>query len=238
MPGEALRIVFEQGALRPGPALAAVQGVLEKQAVPLSGFVLLGAEMSFEAARQKIGATPGFTIKGQGWQFIHGSMSRHHLDFLTIRSETRPSWDDWAGAFIGLDDFVMAWAYDVAYDHWQNAKDPGEYAAIGKDPTNLPMRSNGLPHPLNRMEIDTSNNPGRFVLREGYIEAVGSPMWLGAPFWTFTGADRPAVMAARDLHPQMLGKVMKLTPANACFTRPDGAAGDMQNRLRSLLYRS
>src|SRR5690606_3246620 len=77
--------------------------------------------------------------------------------------------------------------YDVEYDYWQNAKDPLQYEAVGRDYSHLPMRSNGLPPPVERMEIDTSENPGRWIFREGYIEAVGSVMWLVEPFWDYVG---------------------------------------------------
>jgi hypothetical protein len=41
--------------------------------------------------------------------------------------------------------------------------------------------------------VDTSKNPGRRVLREGFIEAIGSPMWLGDLFWGLTGASKDAL---------------------------------------------
>jgi hypothetical protein len=100
------------------------------------------------------------------------------------------AWDDWVPGFAGDADFVMACVVDVDYDHWQNANDPLEYEVVGKSYAHLPLRSNGMPYPLDGMEIDTSRNPGRWCFGMGYIEAVGARMWLAPSFWELTGADR------------------------------------------------
>jgi len=131
----------------------------------------------------------------------------------------------------------MAWLADSEYDHWQNAKDPLQYTAVGKSYAHLPMKSSGLPYPLEQKIIDTSANPGRWRLCDGYYEAVGAVMWLGEPFWQLTGADKTGVENARWLRASKpVPSVTCLQAANECFTTADGASGELQGKLRSLLF--
>ena len=109
-------------------------------------------------------------------------------------------YDAWVMECAGPMNIVMGRTYDDEYDYWQNAKDPALYSTAGRSIEGLPLRSNGFPEPLERLEIDTSRNPGRPVLRGGYIECVGSTMWLGPSFWSLTGADPSAVRAVRWLN--------------------------------------
>jgi hypothetical protein len=131
----------------------------------------------------------------------------------------------------------MAWIMDSEYDHWQNAQDPLEYTAAGKSHANLPMKSNGLPYPLEHKVIDASGNPGRWTFRDGYIEAVGAVMWLGQPFWQLTGATRPEVEKAEWIKiSNVAPSVTRLQAADRCFTMAEGPAGELQRRLRTLLF--
>ena len=85
--------------------------------------------------------------------------------------------------------FVQAWITDLEYDYWQNATDPLEFKAVSRSYEGLPMKSNGLPPPLEQMEIDISLNPGRRIIRVGYVEAVGHKMWFGSLFWSLVQND-------------------------------------------------
>jgi hypothetical protein len=99
------------------------------------------------------------------------------------------------------------------------------------------MKSNGLPFPLEQRVIDTSQNPGRRVLRDGYVEAIGSVMWFGEPFWRLTGASKQAVRTADWLQCEQLNNgVLRVQVADAPFTTGEGASGGLQDRLRSLLF--
>lgn len=122
------------------------------------------------------------------------------------------------------------------YDDWQNAADPLLFKSAGKDIAELPMRSNGLPFPLDQMIVDTSHNPGRRILRNGFIEALGHRMWLGAEFFRrVPGADRAAILAAEWLRPvQQPDGVVEITASDAPFH--DDSSAQLQERLRSLLF--
>jgi hypothetical protein len=131
----------------------------------------------------------------------------------------------------------MAWVVDVDYHHWQNASDPLQYRAVGKPYAHLPMKSNGLPYPLEQMIIDISANPGRWRLRNGYHEVVAAVMWLGNAFWKLTEADRTKIENADWLKvSNSISSVIKVQSADKCFTTADGEEGELQDRLRLLLF--
>jgi hypothetical protein len=101
----------------------------------------------------------------------------------------------------------------------------------------LPMKRSELPPPLDRMEIDTSRNPGRYIVRKSYIEAVGAIMWFGEPFWERTGASKADVLAAEWLQvSEPYPGVLRVQAADRPFSSPDGEIGEAQARLRSLLF--
>jgi len=101
------------------------------------------------------------------------------------------------------------------------------------------MKSNGLPYPLEQRIIDTSKNPGRCILKRGYHEAVGSVVWLGEPFWQLSGAEKSSLAYfdwLRVSHPEQ--NVIRIQSAESCFSGPDAKDGEIQRRLRKLLFPS
>jgi hypothetical protein len=241
MSKEQLTIVFRNGQLSVNLVLNGIMAVLEENRLPLTGFAMYGERTSIMDALSRLrkARRSTFNIVGHGFSFHLASVHNFDLDFLEIASTTgsRITWDEWAQPFIGSDDFIMAWLADSEYEHWQNADDPLQYTSAGKSYEHLPMVSNGLPYPLERRVIDTSANPGRRILRRGYIEVVGAVMWLGEPFWSLTGADRKQVENAPWLevsHPTP--SVIKLQVGEPCFTSAEGAGGQLQAKLRSLLF--
>ena len=148
-----------------------------------------------------------------------------------------PDADRWVAPFIDLPAFREAWLFDMEYAHWQNAEDPLQYTAVGRSYTGLPMKSNGLPYPLEQQGIDISKNPGRRILREGYVETVSAVMWLGEQFWALTGANKQSVLAADWLRCEQLPQgVLRIQASDTPFTTAEGASGDVQDRLRGLLF--
>lgn len=126
--------------------------------------------------------------------------------------------------------------FDEEYDHWQNAEDPLEYEVAGRSMVGLPLKSNGLPAPLDQMIVDVSRNPGRRVLRTGYVEAIGHRMWLGAEFFRrVPGAAREAITAASWLQATELpGGTVELLAQEHPFR--DESTAELQDRLRALLF--
>ena len=141
------------------------------------------------------------------------------------------------GPILGVEGFIQAWVSDVEYDFWQNATDPLEYECVGRPLSGLPMKSNGLPPPLDQMEIDTSGNPGRNVLRQGYIEAIGSTMWLGNLFWERVGVDRFAsisLLESQEFKVYECGRLLKVVTSDKVFS--DDSTLEKQRALRQILF--
>ncbi|WP_226938391.1 hypothetical protein [Pseudomonas putida] len=138
---------------------------------------------------------------------------------------------------LSAEGFIQAWVSDVEYDFWQNATDPLEYECVGRPLSGLPMKSNGLPPPLDQMEIDTSGNPGRNVLRQGYIEAIGSTMWLGNLFWERAGVDRFAstsLLESEGFNVYEFGQFFKIVTSDRTFS--DSSTLEKQRALRRILF--
>jgi hypothetical protein len=145
------------------------------------------------------------------------------------------SWDQWVSPFLGWPNFVQAWAADKEYDHWQNAFDPIQFTTVGRDMSGLKMKSNGLPYPLEQQIVDTSENPGRWEFRKGYIEAIGSLMWIGENLWRAIGENRESELRALDwLHLTEPQKGILRVESDYQFI--DETTASQQNALRSAIY--
>lgn len=174
---------------------------------------------------------------GMSFRFGHVVALKH--SFISIEeviAGSAISWADWVEPFLAVDGFVQAWLSDVEYDYWQNARDPLQYQAVGRSYSNLSMKSNGLPPPLEQVEIDTSSNPGRWALQSGYVEAIGATMWLGMPFWESVGKNRKDALLSEDrLTVRSVGRdIVQVVASEQCFF--DEATKDKQNALRAALY--
>lgn len=133
--------------------------------------------------------------------------------------------------------FVMAWTVDHDYDHWQNVTSTQTYDLEGRDYSQLPLVDNGLPFPLNQMDVDTSNNPGRWVHRHGYVEAVSAQMWFSDRFWKLTGSNWRDLQDVEGIEIEdQGGSVIKMTAYPKLFTSSEGEEADIQGRLRWTLY--
>lgn len=178
-------------------------------------------------------------VEVNGLIFRFGQVSSKKYCFLLIEEKTVNEnlvWDDWVRPFFAMDSFLQAFVADSEYDFWQNAKDPMEYELAGRDYTGLPMKDNGLPPPLQRMEIDISKNPGRWSLQSGYIEAVGATMWLGESFWKNVNKDKKECIEDTIwVDVELLGDgVVKLVSSQNSFR--DESTSDTQNKIRDILY--
>jgi hypothetical protein len=147
------------------------------------------------------------------------------------------SWDQWVCPFLGWPNFVQAWVADVEYNYWQNAADPLQYTTVGRDMSGLKTKSNGLPYPLEQQIVDTSGNPGRWEFHIGYIEAIGSPMWIGENLWRATGENRESELRALNwLHLTEPQKGVLRAASDFQFT--DETTATRQNALRAAIYGS
>lgn len=178
-------------------------------------------------------------VEAGGLSFRFGRVPALKHSFISIEEVnvgSAVSWADWVKPFLVVDGFVQAWISDVDYDYWQNVKDPLQYQAVGRSYSYLPMKSNGLPPPLEQLEIDTSHNPGRWALQSGYVEAIGATMWLGTPFWECVGENhKDAVLSANWLKVHSVGNgIIQVIASDHCFC--DEVTKDKQINLRTALY--
>lgn len=133
--------------------------------------------------------------------------------------------------------FVQARVYDAEYDRWQNAENITLFEVANVEHSHLPKKSNGLPFPLTQEVVDISNNPGRWVLRKGYIEAVGSPMWVSKSLLNSLGVDEKELMDVDCFSVKDLGSVLKIVACEQCFTADVGIQAERQVMLRKILFK-
>jgi len=220
-------------------ALAAIIATMRKFGV--TEFNDHGKQISADSLLRKVEKQGKWstTVEAGGMSFRFGHVVALKHSFITIEEVTAGSavsWADWVEPFLAIDGFVQAWLSDVDYDYWQNAKDPLQYQSAGRDYSNLPLKSNGLPPPLQQVEIDTSFNPGRWALKSGYVEAIGATMWLGMPFWERVGESRQnAVLSEKRLSVRSMGHgITQVVASEQCFC--DETTRGVQDYLRAILY--
>jgi hypothetical protein len=236
-----LTLVFGHKSLSSGNALTKIAEKLSEVSLAKRQFFRIygkRAKLAEIAARFRHKQNQPFSIEGSVGAFNKVSVTNNSLDFLSIRQESViVPWRDWASLFCQGSDFVMAWLADCEYEYWQNASDPLQFQAAGRAHENLPLISNGLPPPLEKAIVDISNNPGRRILRTGYIEAVGNVMWLGEPFWALTGAKKEEILMASWLKvSNPTGSVFRIQASDKCFTQSVGESAILQLKMRCLLF--
>ncbi|MDC6180563.1 hypothetical protein [Ralstonia solanacearum] len=231
----------QKGEISPLEAFLSILRVMEERSV-VKEFKEAGKAVSCASILSRLEAGGRWAkLRVTDLIFQYAIVGSHGHGFLTVQ-EAKPGaaglWDDWVVPFLDKTGFVQAWVYDVDYDRWQNVKDPIEYEIAGKDYAGLPMKSNGLPPPLEKLEIDISRNPGRWILREGYVEAVGSTMWVSELFWRNVNRSKECVL--KSLQNVSLAKIsseiVKIeSSADCCF---DESTRSEQDLLRNKLYGS
>lgn len=159
--------------------------------------------------------------------------------FVSIKQtglEIPINWSEWVAPFLKHPGFIQAWVIDCDFAYWQNAEQPIQYELAGRDYFDLPLISNGLPPPLRDMWIDISNNPGKRIAKQGYVEAIGEKMWLALDFFSRIGGinvDRLRSAGWTVTKEEEWGGFV-LTAPNGLI-REDGAI-ESQRKLRSALY--
>jgi hypothetical protein len=132
--------------------------------------------------------------------------------------------------------FVQARIYDAEYERWQNAESLTLFEVECAEHAHLPKRSNGLPFPLTQEIVDISKNLGRWVLKSGYIEAVGAVMWVNKSLLQVEGVDEKTLMDVDCFEVEDLGGVLKIAAYDQCFTSAVGAQAERQALLRKVLF--
>jgi hypothetical protein len=94
----------------------------------------------------------------------------------------------------------------------------------------------GAAEPLTKDIVDTSANPGRSELRNGFIESVGSVMWLGDGLWQALGKSAPDWSVLPWLQVEAAGGYVRIQAAEHPFSSATGADGERQDGLRTLIF--
>lgn len=234
------KFVFDAESISGVQMLALVEKTLNKFSSPLV-FFLHGIKIDIKALEKKIlkKSWPSGLVSG-GFELRFGSLPALGYCFLVLEeleSHDNAKLEEEIGPILGVEGFIQGWVSDVEYDFWQNATDPLEYECVGRSLSGLPMISNGLPPPLDQMEIDISGNPGRNVLRQGYIEAIGSTMWLGSLFWERVGMDEfssISLLRNQGFIVYECGGFLKVITSDRVFS--DDSTLEKQRALRQILF--
>ncbi len=130
-----------------------------------------------------------FGIEDQLFSFSFGGVAAAKLQQLIISLEQniQINWDIWIEKLSKYGKFTYAWKYNANFSYWQNNDSIDSYKRHGLSYEHLPIKPSGQSLPFPQIVIDTSQNPGRQIFRTGYVEAVGSTMWLGDGFFELIG---------------------------------------------------
>lgn len=173
------------------------------------------------------------------FEFDYAQVLHKRLDWLSIRAATLP------GEFCQImirelhqtGTLVMAVVLNRHYDYWQNAEDPLQFKAAGRSMQGLPMKSNGLPPPLAQDVVDISHNPGRRIIRNGFIEVPSYLTWTTDHFWKL-GCSRRELLGAvpgiviNDDAPGL----MRIQVGSKCFSSAECEEARLQDMLRESLF--
>lgn len=142
-----------------------------------------------------------FNLNINDYYFQFSTITRYEHHFISIVrpaiSDDENWWSKWVSVFHRLAPVSQAYLLDTEYMLWQNRDDPDIFRRHNRPCAHLPMKPNNLSPPNDMLIIDTSNNPGLRAIKMGYIEVIGSQMWLGDHFWTVAPKDKESVI--RDL---------------------------------------
>jgi len=234
------KFVFDVESISGLQMLVLVEEVLNKFSSP-AVFFLHGIKADIKTLEKKIlQKTWSSGLVSGGFEIRFGLLPALGYCFLVLEeleSHNNTELEEKIKPFLCVEGFIQAWVSDVEYDFWQNATDPLEYEGSGRSLSGLPMRSNELPPPLDQMEVDISGNPGRNVPRQGYIEAIGSTMWLGNLFWDRVGVDRfvsISLLERQGVKVYECGRFFKVVTFDEVFS--DDSTLEKQRALRQILF--
>lgn len=236
-----MQMIFALGSVTSGLVLDIIVRFLERHGQTLESIELYGERKNFARFLKDVGAgkVPHFNITVNSLEIRFGAVTNYEHVFLEIKeleSGASIDWDEWAVALSDGPGFIQGWISDEDYERWQNAEDPLQYESEGLDWSHLPTKSNGLPPPLEQTIIDTSDNPGRRIIRMGFVETIGATMWLGEPFWACVGMERKDAIIAADWAETALleNGVLRVQVVPECFI--DESNRDLQIELRRTLF--
>lgn len=176
-----------------------------------------------------------FRIRADGYIFDLTPVRNHAHCLLQVHPTVvrDQPWDQVVLAVAEVAGLISARVFDVEFEYWQNAQDPLEYRAKGRSLRGLRIARDPV---FGDQLIDISQNPGRRLLRNGYVEAIGPIMWFGPAFWVRTGARRGEVIAASFLRHCSLSEILdRIEIPGGPLTSTDESR-QLQENVRGLLF--
>lgn len=201
---------------KPAVVSSEVEGVLDR--AHISSFEVVGREFSFSYGQNG----------GSGFDQII-------IDARSSLLDPKLSDELISETVAGDPDFIQAHLVDSGYEYRQNIFDPLQFKALGISMVGLPMKSNGLPFPLERQVVDVSRNPGRFSLRSGYVEASAAFMWFGEIFWKIVGSSPEEISVNLPSGVSLqFDKCWKLAASGGIFR--DEKTKEIQDGIRRVVF--
>ncbi len=145
-------------------------------------------------------------------------------------------WNDWLCALCGLERFTQAYICDTEYSRWQNVEDITRFEDANKDHSGYKKIPNNYPPPFDGDMIDITNNPGRIITHDRWIEVVASPMWFGNEFWRYMkhGKKEEIISSSLVNCKEFLNGILEVRALDHCID--ETVSPDFQNLLRQLFY--
>jgi hypothetical protein len=237
---ERFEAIFSLGSMTDAAAIGGVIDMLQEKGIA-SDFRYDSTKISqltFKKDVEKKNKWPHEVSCG-GFVFRYGVVTAWSHCFLHI-SMIEPGkaidWNEWARRFLDEPGLMQARVVDIEFDYWQNAEDFLLYASKGRDYAGLPTKSNGLPPPVEQTIIDISANPGRRIIKNGYVEAVGREMWITQKMIEAQGGESALERikaAGWSLHANLNG-VLHLNVDPEIFT--EGGDRTRQAQLRAAIF--
>ncbi|WP_250633091.1 hypothetical protein [Pinirhizobacter soli] len=235
---EKVEMVFELDSLS---AEDAVRRSFEVLGLQNSQVSLYQEMMSAQSALERVvrDGRSAFNIETDAVSIHFSTIKAYQQQLLTISRKSPcelSGWEEVVGSFLGCKGFTQACVLSGEYTFWQNAADPLQYQAAGRSYDGLPLVSNGLPSPLEKLVIDTSHNPGRRIIKIGYVEMVGHAMWFGQPFWNRAGNHRrqDLLSASAYMADEIMDGMTRVVAHEGPFA--DETTKEAQENLRRLLF--
>jgi len=236
-----IEIVLGVGSVRAADAWGLVRSSIKPESSDVIGgpWKLRSRNLSLEQVEETLRRSKAedFEVESVGVRITFASLTRFGIALVRVEHLAQGATaQGWIEPFWGVRGFRGARVFDEEYEFWQNAEDLLQYRTRGRRYEHLPLRSNGLPPPLEQTVVDTTRNPGRRVLRAGAVEAIGSEMWFGPEFWAIAGSDDAQVRSQTWLRSDHCGDALYLKAADKPFDSGEGESGALQERLRGLLF--
>ena len=242
---EELKLIYEIGTVDHKAAFEKILSTLKDVGLGSEVYYLNDKKFQYTKASKalELHKKKYFSVESESVDFGFNSLAGNQIDKVSFLFKTPVSlkvFDVVVDKLHLLGCFVMAWANDYEYDLWQNAQDPLVYQISGKSTEGLTMKPNGLPPPLNQDIVDTSKNPGRFLFKNGYIEAVAAKMWLSRKLMKTLGCsvddiiDRAKGVSVTSDRSDYI----EINAFESLFNRDDGVQAEIQNALRSVIFKA